>query len=579
MGLGAGEAAMSMLEAVLAATREHADRPALTGGGRALTFAELGQRIDRVATGLADAGLAPGDRVAFSVRPSVDAVVLALAICRAGGQIAFVDLGAGPELLAARLALAQPQWTAAEALLHLVSAPGLRRIARARGIDLPAYRELLPGAGHIVTGPPLPGAPRGALRLRRLERTPPRPLPTADPAADALLIFTSGTTGTPKTVLHTLASLGAGLADIRAGLGLEPGLRVLTDQLMIGIPALIAGSHWTLPPIGLDPAASPERFLPLLEHADAMFASPAGLDALLRLLDERDGSNAAGAASSAAPGTVDHASATPLRLIALGGAPVLPPLIERALTRFPEARIRCVYGMSEILPVAIADGAEKLRASGEGDVVGTLASSVTARIDHGELVLAGPGLARAYVHELPAELTELRTGDLARIDGDRLTLLGRKKDMLLRGTQNIYVGLYEPVIASLPGVADALMVGVPDAIGDDRVVVAVVPTESQREAVGAPDPNHPLARRVAAALPGLIDRGALPDLVVAVDALPRRGRMRKPDRAALVALVTPLVAQPCTGARAQTPGRGELASRSTTAGGDDAAGEPPGGPH
>ncbi|MCH1882423.1 class I adenylate-forming enzyme family protein [Agrococcus sp. ARC_14] len=524
-----------MLEAVLAATREHAPRPALTFGDRTIAFGQLGARIERIAAGLADAGMRPGDRVAFSVRPSIDAVVLALAVCRAGGQIAFVDLGAGPELLAARLALAQPQWTAAESLLHLVSAPGLRRIARSRGIDLPAYRELLPDARHIVTGPRLPGAPRGALRLAALARTAARQLPPADPSADALLIFTSGTTGTPKTVLHTLASLGAGLADIRSGLGLEPGMAVLTDQLMIGIPALIAGSHWTLPPAGLDPAASPERYLPLLDAAETVFASPAGLDAILRLLDER-------------PAPAHDAR---LRVIALGGAPVLPPLIERALTRFPDARVRCVYGMSEILPVAIADGAEKLHASGDGDYVGTIASSVDARIEDGELVLAGPGLARAYLHELPQQLDAVRTGDLARIDGDRLTLLGRKKDMLLRGTQNIYVGLYEPIIASLPGVADAAMVGVPDAIGDDRIVVAIVPDGAPEDLPA--DPAHPLARRVAAALPGLIDHGALPDLVVAIGALPRRGRMRKPDRPALVALVTGLV-----GAAAASPGRDEL---------------------
>src|SRR5690606_22257272 len=130
-----------------------------------------------------------------------------------------------------------------------------------------------------------------------------------------------------------------------------------------------------------------------------------------------------------------------------------------------DARIRCVYGMSEILPVAIADGAEKLGRRSEGDVVGRIVPSVRARLDEGELVLSGPGLARAYLHELPAELAEVRTGDLACIDampgdaaGGRLTLLGRKKDMLLRGTQNVYVGLYEPIIASLPGVADTAMV-------------------------------------------------------------------------------------------------------------------------
>lgn len=296
---------MSMLGAVLEATRTHAELPAITAGARTLTFGELGARIERVATGLVDAGMRPGDRVAFSVRPGLDAVVLALAICRAGGSIAFVDLGAGPELLAARLALAVPQWTAAESVLHLVSAAGLRRIARSRGIDLPAYATLLPGARHIVSGRPLPGAPRGALRLDRLARSRPRPLPMPDPSADALLIFTSGTTGSPKAVVHTLASLGAGLSDVRDGLGLVPGLAVLTDQLMIGIPALIAGAHWTLPPAGLDPGAAPERYLPLLDRAEAIFCSPAGLDAMLRLLDEQ------------------RAAAGALSLIALGGAPVL----------------------------------------------------------------------------------------------------------------------------------------------------------------------------------------------------------------------------------------------------------------
>mgnify|MGYP002135765862 CR=1 FL=1 len=46
--------------------------------------------------------------------------------------------------------------------------------------------------------------------------------------------------------------------------------------------------------------------------------------------------------------------------------------------------------------------------------------------------------------------------------------------MFIRGTQNVYPGLYEPLIAGLPGVSDAAMVGVPDEIGDDRIVVAVV---------------------------------------------------------------------------------------------------------
>jgi acyl-CoA synthetase (AMP-forming)/AMP-acid ligase II len=181
-----------------------------------------------------------------------------------------------------------------------------------------------------------------------------------------------------------------------------------------------------------------------------------------------------------------------------------------------------VYGMTEILPVAIADGVAKLAAPPtEGDEVGRIMPSVDARIDDGELVLAGPGLALGYLAELPQHpLTEIRTGDLARLDGDRLTLLGRRKDMFIRGTQNVYPGLYEPIIAGLPGVVDVAMVGVPDEIGDDRIVLALVGDDG-------------VAERVSRALPGLIDAGVLPDEIVVLDELPRGGRSRKLDRAAL----------------------------------------------
>ncbi|HEV7742174.1 MAG TPA: class I adenylate-forming enzyme family protein, partial [Pseudolysinimonas sp.] len=121
--------------------------------------------------------------------------------------------------------------------------------------------------------------------------------------------------------------------------------------------------------------------------------------------------------------------------------------------------------------------------------------------------------------------------DLARLDGDRLTLLGRKKDMFIRGSQNIYPGLYEPIIAGLPGVADVAMVGIPDAIGDDRIVLALVPEHGT--------PADQLVARVRRALPGLIDARVLPDAVVAVKDLPRSGRSRKLDRQALAVALAP----------------------------------------
>jgi acyl-CoA synthetase (AMP-forming)/AMP-acid ligase II len=527
-----------LVGAVLDAADAHPADPAIGP----MSYGELAARVRATSAGLRSAGLEPGDRVLFSLRPGADAVILALAIVDAGGTVVFADPGAGAALFRARTSLAAPRWVAAESLLYLASSGPLRPLARHRGLELAPYARLVPDARHLYAGRWLPGVPRGAVPLRALGGSRSRAAASRDrtdahgedstrrPEAgcstrldqEALIVFTSGTTDAPKAVAHTRGSLGAGLADFAVGVGIRRGQRVLTDQLMVGIPALIAGAHWTLPPAGANPGARPEQYLGLLPDAELLFAVPATLDALLRAMDARPG---------LAPRRLDT--------IVIGGAPVLRPLLERVFERFPDATVRAVYGMTEILPVAIADGREKLDALDagvDGDPVGRLSSSVAGRVDDGELVLAGPGLAVGYLGQ-PA-LIELRTGDLARIDDGALTLLGRAKDMLIRGSQNVYPALYEPIIAGLPGVADAAMAGVPDAIGDDRIVVVIVPE------VGAPPhptTAHPIVAVVARALPGLIDAGVLPDAVVALSELPRAGRSRKLDRAALATLVAEAV--------------------------------------
>ena len=538
---------VDLVAAVLESCDRHPDAGALTFGNRTLSYGELARRIRATAASLVREGMEPGDRVLFSVRPGPDAVVLALGIVEARGTVVFADPGAGEALFRARAALAAPRWVAAESLLYLASSGPFRGLARRRGLELAPYARLVPEARHLRAGRWLPGVPRRAVPLSRLssarstriETRSSNPggldtpaVPTTRPAQeeqDALVIFTSGTTDAPKAVVHSRHSLGAGLGDFAAGVGLRAGQRLLTDQLMVGVPALIAGAHWSMPPTGANPGARPEQYLALLPDAEVLFAVPATLDALLRAIDARP---------ELAPKN--------LKTIILGGAPVLRPLLQRIATRFPDAAIRAVYGMTEILPVAIADGRAKLdepASDGDnagGDWVGRLVPSVHARLldadgGRGELVLSGAGLARGYLADLPQHpLTELATGDLARLDGDRLTLLGRRKDMFIRGSQNVYPGLYEPIIAGMPGVSDAAMVGIPDEIGDDRVVVVVVP---ERDPPARPSAEHPVAREVAGALPGLIDAGVLPDTVLAVAELPRAGRSRKLDRAALTAQV------------------------------------------
>lgn len=524
-----------ILDDLLAACDRFADAAAVTFGRTTLSYRQLRARILGVSSSLTVRGLVPGDRVLFSVRPGLDGICLALGIVAAGGTVVFADPGAGAAMFRARAALAAPRWVAAESLLYFASSGPLRPIARRRGLELPAYSSVVPGATHIYSGPWLPGVPRGAVPLRSLlgdsrarsglahaawraretaasartacGRRHPR-IESANPAREALIIFTSGTTDHPKAVVHSRASLGTGFADFAGRVKLAAGDRVLTDQLMVGIPSLIAGAHWTLPPFGANPGARPEQYLDLLPGADVLFAVPGALDSLLRLLDAKPEKTPA------------------LKKLLIGGAPVLRPLLERVRERLPESEIIAIYGMTEILPVAMADGGAKLAFTGEGDFVGELMAAVTARIVDGELVLSGPGLASGYLGEPP--LAELRTGDLARLDGDRLVLSGRSKDMFIRGTTNVYPGLYEPVIAGLPGVAEVALVGVPDAIGDDRLVLALVPSTAGDESVAA---------SVRAALPGLIDAAVLPDAVLTLDALPKTGRSGKLDRPALARLV------------------------------------------
>jgi acyl-CoA synthetase (AMP-forming)/AMP-acid ligase II len=173
----------------------------------------------------------------------------------------------------------------------------------------------------------------------------------------------------------------------------------------------------------------------------------------------------------------------------------------------------------------------KLAWRGDGDYVGWPVDGVEARVDtDGELIVRGPGLFSRYLGEQP--VAEHRTGDLARIDESGITLLGRSKDMIIRGEYNIYPGLYEGAFERLPGVRRCAMIGITDdAASDERVVVIVEPD------VGV-DPRK-LESEVREGLRrGLIDidRFAHPDHILALE-LPEAGRSSKVDKAELRRLV------------------------------------------
>ncbi|MFF2396571.1 class I adenylate-forming enzyme family protein [Nocardia sp. NPDC058114] len=483
-----------------------------TVGKRALTYRELVESIGRVAHNLGEAGFAPGDRMLFSIRPSVSSVLVIFGVIAAGGTIVFVDPGVGPELFAKRVGLVEPAWAATESLLYAVSGP-LSGFGRKKGLELPRFGAL--DVRHIHSGVWLPGTPFGSIPLRRFTGDARETaLPAADPDAAALIVFTSGTTDDPKAVVHTRASLSAGLAAMGGKTSLAPGAFLHTEQLMMGLPALMAGARWAMPRYPrFGTHIDPVRFTRNLRSATHTFYTPADLAVALDAIEAGD--------LEPPPN---------LRQVALGGAPVTSALLRRARKSLPDTEFLAIYGMTEILPVAIATGTAKL--AHDGDLLGAPVRGVQARIaDDGELVLSGPNLCRGYLGAEP--LTEIATGDLARWDGTELVLTGRKKDMMIRGKTNIYPGLYEPVITAIDGVREAIMVGLPDEIGDERIVLAIVAAEP-----GADD----IAALLRERLPQVIDTTAVPDDIVVVDRIPVSGRTNKPDRAALRELVGKLLA-------------------------------------
>jgi olefin beta-lactone synthetase len=489
-----------MLDRLARALRADPGGPAVLGTGRTgavrvlATRGDLAALADRYAAALHARGIGRDGTVGVAVRPGPRALALMLAVHRLGARAAVLDPAAGPEVLRARLALAEPGVVVADAAAQAV-AGWARPLARRTGLALPDLAEL----GPVTTvGRRLPGcAPALESGVRAAVVPPP-----VDGDGDAVIVFTSGTTARPRAVVHSRASLAAGMEAVAGLVRPVAGRPVVGGTFFVLVPSLASGA-----PVAL-PARAPRVLVRQLRRVDpqAVYLTPPQLRAALE----------AGARFTGRVWT--------------GSAPASAGLLARVKAA-GAAEAWGVYALTELFPAAAVEHADKAAFAERGDLVGAPLPGVTARTDAaGQLLLSGPGARDRCLGEEPDPW--IATGDRGRLDaGGRIVLEGRCKEMVLRRAENIYPGLYEPSL-HVPGVALALLVGVPAGDGDEHLVALVQPVPgADRE-------------RLRAALAGPLEGmgSARPDAVLLAD-IPLSGRSRKPDRAAAARLAAGRLAE------------------------------------
>jgi acyl-CoA synthetase (AMP-forming)/AMP-acid ligase II len=477
----------------------YAAREAVVIGDDRLTYADLSERIDRLAAGLHEIGIGKGDVVILLLPTCLEFVYLYWALPKIGAVAAPVNPLSRRAEIGHILADSESK---AVMFAPEVSGNKLQSI-----LETVCAEDDPPNLEHlIIRGSE---APDGMVAFDDL-MTPGKPQPPAvDNQPDDLwaLLYTSGTTGKPKGVMHThrtamgqilaIAKLAAATSeDAMAAIGsllkltLRYGTRYVkaarNQRAMMSLAPLYAtGGHYALRSSLLfgDKFLAPVRFHPVhalemvdREHATALVATPS----MYRLmLDVKD---------------FDKYDKSTLLMASSSMAYMPPDLAKRVRERF-KCPLMIAYGATEsggITGTAITDGKKTMT-----ETIGKAASGADVKIvddQHndvpagqvGEIAVKHDGIMAGYYKapELTAQVLDddgwYYSGDLGTMDEDGVVkIVGRKKDMIIRGGQNIFPPEIEEHINSHPAVHTSAVVGVPSQMYGEAVWAFVVPAQGQ----------------------------------------------------------------------------------------------------
>ena len=351
-------------------------------------------------------------------------------------------------------------------------------------------RAVVADSGH-----PLPGSAGFSLPAWATESDRGR-LKPALPAddAEALVLFTSGTTGPAKAARIPRRAVQHAVTASCARLGLGPDdtwLGCLPLDHIAGIGNALRALHSGCRLVQ-HPRFDTDAILHALDHEriTGLSVVPTQLHRLV-------------AAGRPWPAT--------LRTILVGGAPLEPPL--RAACIALGVAPRQTYGLSECCAMVTCQ-----EAGADDDGCGTALPGVELRVVEGRIAVRGPTVFLGYDDGTGGPDADgwFTTGDHGALDAaGRLTVLGRREDLILSGGENVYPAQVEARLRALPGVAEALVVGLPDAEWGQIVAAVLVGTPGPIDFISLPGPWRPRAWRW-------------------VDELPRTP-LGKPDRRAVLA--------------------------------------------
>jgi acyl-CoA synthetase (AMP-forming)/AMP-acid ligase II len=346
------------------------------------------------------------------------------------------------------------------------------------------YAAMLSRVTSAMSSPPEVVVVRGGPGPHRrfealLEGDDARALPKLDADAVRLMLYTSGTTGRPKGVMHSHNSLGALVRQIGRHWMVAPG-----DVFLVPSPiSHIGGSIYAFE-------------IPLLLGATAVLMDRWNADEALALARTERWTHMAGATpfleQLLVAAKMRGERLPDLKVFICGGASVPPSLIREAAAHFERAVVTRVFGSTEA-PVATVGSLDPADVDAAAETDGRpgvaeikIAPHPAAPAGEGEICVRGPQVMVGYLHpedEAGAFDDEgfFRMGDLGRwTRGDHIVVTGRAKDIIIRMGENIAPKEIEDVLAGHPAVAEVAVVGLPDARTGERACAVVVPAGGMR---------------------------------------------------------------------------------------------------